>query len=251
MFSRLQLDKIQAHGMQLSLALALLSLGILLSVQFRVTQEAMKTLSAQSPQALAVTLKSQTEKKYNLQRDQWSLQTNLKALDSSFTQRKDVVKSLQSDLDDMTGTSGSSALTGPGIKITIPASTPIVTDELISIINELWNVGAEGVTVNGIRVTSYSAVLNGAVNTSLVTFIDKHALHFPYIIEAVGDQDKMMNGINIAGGTVDLLRVQKTTINVERSQELTLPAGNLPSGFKYARVTDQQIPSLKPGESPP
>ncbi len=239
------------NRVQLSLTITLLSLGILMSVQFRTTQEALKSLTAQTQQDLAVTLKNLSEKKYTLQKELWDLQVKVKSLDSASLERNDVVKSLQEELDKLNGASGAAALNGPGVKITIPPSTPIVTDELISIINEMWNVGAEGVAVNGLRITSYTPVYEGDSNGTIKAFIAGQPLNYPYTITAIGDPDKLINGINIAGGTIDLLRVNKTLVHVEKQQDLVLLVAKQPLRLEHARVTDKHVPSPAPGESPP
>lgn len=239
------------NRIQLSLTVTLLALGILMSVQFRTTQEALKSLTAQSQQDLAATLKNLSEKKYTLQKELWDLQVKVKSLDSASLERSDVVNSLQEELDKLNGASGAAALRGPGVKITVPPSTPIVTDELISIINEMWNVGAEGVAVNGVRITNFTPVYEGDSNGTIKAFIAGQPLNYPYIITAIGDPDKLLNGINIVGGTIDLLRFNKTIIHVEKQQDLVLPVAKQPFKFVYAKVTDKQVPAPAPGEPPP
>ncbi len=235
---------------QLSLAFTLLSLGILMSVQFRTTQEALKSLRAQSQQDLAITLKNQSEKKYTLEREQWDIQVKLKALDSASGAQQDAVKALKDELADLNGLAGAAALKGPGVRITIPASTPIVTEEVISIINEMWNVSSEAVAVNGIRITSYTPITETEYNGTLVTQIDGNPVNYPYIITAIGNSEKLLSGINIAGGTIDLLRVNQTIIEVEKVTELVLPVARQPMNLRFATVTQQVVPIPAPGESP-
>lgn len=238
------------NRVQLSLTVTLLTLGILMTVQFRTTQEVFKSLTAQTQQDLAVTLKNLSEKKYTLQKELWDLQEKVKSLDSEYLERNDVVKSLQEELDKLNGASGAAALNGPGIKITIPPSTPIVTDELISIINEMWNVGAEGVAVNGLRITSYTPITEGIFNGTIKAAVSGQPLNYPYVITAIGDPEKLINGINIAGGTIDLLRVNKTLVHVEKQQDMVLPVARQPLQFRNAKVTDKPVPGPAPGEPP-
>ncbi|MCL5935011.1 MAG: DUF881 domain-containing protein, partial [Firmicutes bacterium] len=235
------------NRVQLSLTITLLTLGILMSIQFRTTQEVLKSLTSQSQQDLAVTLKNLSEKKYTLQKEFWDLQVKVTSLDSASLQRNDVVKSLQEELDKLNGASGAAALNGPGIKIIVSKSTPIVTDELISIVNELWNVGAEGIVVNGKRITSFIPITEGIFDGSIETAIAGEPLKYPYVITAIGDPEKLINGINIVGGTIDLMRVNKTVIHVEKQEDLVLPVAQQPLKFQYARVTDQPVPTPAPG----
>ena len=238
------------NRVQLSLTVTLLTLGILMSIQFRTTQEVLKTLTAQTQKDLAVTLKNLSEKKYTLQKELWDLQVKVKSLDSASLERTDVIKSMQEELEKLNGASGSAALNGPGIIITIPPSTPIVTDELISIVNELWNVGAEAVAVNGIRMTSYTPVTEGVINNSVKILISEQPLSYPLKFTAIGDPEKLINGMNIAGGTLDLLRVNKTIIHVDKQQDLVLPVARQPLQFRNAKVSNQQVSTPAPGESP-
>lgn len=234
------------NRVQISLAITLLSLGILMSIQFRTTQEALKSLTAQTQQDLAITLKSLSEKKYTLQKELWDMQVKLDSLESANTQRKDVIKSLQDELSEMNGASGAAALKGPGITVTIPARTPLISDELLSIVNELWNVGAEGVAVNGIRITSFTPIYDGQVGAAAGILVEDQPLQYPLVINAVGDSDKLLNGINIAGGTLDLLRVNKITIDVEKKPELIIPVAKQPLKFGYAKTVDQPTEAVTP-----
>ncbi|MCW2538585.1 MAG: hypothetical protein JWN95_310 [Frankiales bacterium] len=99
---------------------------------------------------------------------------------------------------------GSTAIKGPGMQVDFgePSSTPSATVgerpglsqqpfihdvDVRAVANQLWLSGAEAVEVNGIRLTSTSAI-RFAGDSVLVDF---QTISSPYTVRAVGDRDKM------------------------------------------------------------
>jgi uncharacterized protein YlxW (UPF0749 family) len=133
-------------------------------------------------------------------------------------------------------------INGPGIRIVLEDSKRPVNDAdnvnsylihepyLLEIVNALWSHGAEGIAINGHRMTAYSDIYC----TGSVINIDGEVEPSPYTIEAIGDLQKLNGGM----ATVEsfFLRISKESgIGYEResAQNLNLPAGKLPR-FKFA-----------------
>jgi uncharacterized protein YlxW (UPF0749 family) len=102
---------------------------------------------------------------------------------------------------------GDVAVSGPGFTVTLVeppapsstdaagragdgslASTNILTDrDVRSVVNELWNDGAEAIAVNGIRLTSTSAIRFAGE----AVLVDFQPITSPYTIEAIGNSDDL------------------------------------------------------------
>lgn len=229
---------------QLSLTITLVALGILLSIQFRTQQEAIKELVAQRQEDLAVVYSNLEQKNGNLTRELWELRAQLQSLESDNVQGKDVLTSLQNDLQRLNGSTGVAGLRGSGIIIEIPIQTPVTAEELISIVNELWNIGAEGISINKNRLAYFTPISED--DTTLQIKVGPQRLSYPLTIEALGDSDKLHTGISIAGGTVDLLKVEGVIISIAKAEDLILPPIDRKPNLKLSRpITQEEIAALE------
>jgi uncharacterized protein YlxW (UPF0749 family) len=130
---------------------------------------------------------------------------------------------------------GTTAVTGPGVRITVDdrpdarTDRQVVLDEdLQRLANGLWVAGAEAVAINGERLTGLSAV-RGAGEAITVNF---HSLRRPYVVEAIGDPDDLpARFIESAGGSwwLNLKSVYQLRFEMSSEDSLTLPAVPPPS----------------------
>jgi uncharacterized protein YlxW (UPF0749 family) len=130
---------------------------------------------------------------------------------------------------------GTVAVTGPGVRITVDdrpdarTKRQVVLDEdLQRLVNGLWVAGAEAVAINGERLTALSAI-RGAGEAITVNF---RSLRRPYVIEAVGDPDDLpARFIESAGGTwwLNLESVYQLRFDMSSEDSVTLPAAPPPS----------------------
>lgn len=91
--------------------------------------------------------------------------------------------------------SGSSAVTGPGVKVVVddaPGATAdeqrVLDEDLRKLVNALWASGAEAISINGQRLTSLSSIRFAG---SAITVNNQVSLSRPYTVLAVGDPDTM------------------------------------------------------------
>lgn len=135
---------------------------------------------------------------------------------------------------------GTSAVTGPGIVITMadseraqagePGSEDerVVDFDLQVVVNGLWAAGAESIAINGIRLTAGTAI-RSAGQTVLV---DLRPLVSPYTIEAIGDPDGLRTEFARTTGAAHLSALNANygiTSGLVTAEELTLPAGTVPT----------------------
>jgi uncharacterized protein YlxW (UPF0749 family) len=110
-------------------------------------------------------------------------------------------------------------------------NTYIIHEQYLQeIVNALWSAGAEGIAINGHRMTTHSDIycMGSVMN------IDGEVEPSPYTIEAIGDIQKL-NGAMV-GVESFFLRISKESgigYKRESAQNLNLPAGKFPR-FKFA-----------------
>jgi uncharacterized protein YlxW (UPF0749 family) len=92
-------------------------------------------------------------------------------------------------------TSGFAPVTGPGVRVSLddpPDADPseLVRDEdLAKLVDVLWSVGAEAISINGQRLT----VLTSIRNRGPAVRVNSQPVNPPYTIQAIGDVSRMQS----------------------------------------------------------
>lgn len=155
-------------------------------------------------------------------------------------------------LEEVRAAAGATAVEGPGLRITLddaPGLGPvggggprgdaaeeggrIVYRDLQQVTNELWASGAEGVAINGHRLTSTTAI-RFAGDAVLVGF---RPLARPYVIDAIMGRAEQARFTGGAGGRyLDELRTAYSLVaDVRAPSSLTLPPADT-TQLRYARL---------------
>ncbi len=112
-----------------------------------------------------------------------------------------VLESVEDETKKYRKLSGEYPIFGSGVKMTLkgPVSTPLVVD----LVNELFNVGAQAVSVNGIRITNR---VIGFESTPLgQLYINGSLLSEPYELHAIGKASVLEEALETPGGLIDRL----------------------------------------------
>jgi uncharacterized protein YlxW (UPF0749 family) len=145
---------------------------------------------------------------------------------------------------DTSAAAGLSAVTGPGLVITLNDSKlgvapsggnvndlVIHSQDVQAVVNALWRSGAEAISINGQRLVSTSAVL--CVGNTLLLNGTVHSP--PYVVSAIGaskdrfDADRLVRRFRQDAETFDL------GFTAERKAKLELPPYRGSTKFTYAR----------------
>jgi uncharacterized protein YlxW (UPF0749 family) len=109
---------------------------------------------------------------------------------------------------------GLTSLEGPGIVVTLqdyrdpkqsvhPTENNIIHDgDVLRVVNELWNAGAEGVSVNELRVvigTHFRCV-------GSVILVKNVKVSNPIVVKAIGDSKTLIGAMKLPGGVLDEIR---------------------------------------------
>ena len=143
---------------------------------------------------------------------------------ASSTDREAALETLKKDISKYEAISGDKAISGPGVAITVQGDLEALW--FVDMINELYAAGAEGVSVNGVRLAQTSLGFDTIPNGQILIAGD--VLESPYVFEAVGDGKFMSDSINQSGGIVE--RILKANpeylINIEVKAKLNLKPVN-------------------------
>ncbi|QYJ05121.1 DUF881 domain-containing protein [Nocardioides panacisoli] len=131
------------------------------------------------------------------------------------------------------GQTGSTAVTGPGIRITFehlpsadPATEWVRDSDLAALVNGLWAAGAEAISINGQRINARGGIRNVGNNVE----INKRVVGSPYTVLAIGNPDTLAaNLLETTGGNEFFALAQQFGWNPEprNAPELRIPAAPL------------------------
>jgi beta-lactamase regulating signal transducer with metallopeptidase domain len=128
------------------------------------------------------------------------------------------------------------ALSGSGVVITLsdkpikskmtsPFIPGIVHDfDIRRIVNELQAANAEGIAINGVRMTNSTAIRCIGPNIHIGQQVVQH----PYRVEAIGDPQALVGALSKKGGVLTSLKPWEHNIRVARANHLRLPTRPVP-----------------------
>lgn len=159
--------------------------------------------------------------------------------DSNMKQEQEELKIAQTYL-------GLTEVTGKGITITLRDNQTVTSDsigitetlsdymihdlDILCLINELKNTGAEAIAINDQRIIPTTSI----VCIGNVVQINGEKVGAPFVIKAIGLQDSLYDNMNRPGGYIAALR-GKVEVDLKRNNNLTIPKYNGVINFKYVK----------------
>ncbi|MGE5599484.1 MAG: DUF881 domain-containing protein [Bacteroidota bacterium] len=222
---------------QWPVAFVCLCLGFLLAVQLQ-TQSAL-----QRPTLPTRRLEAALEMLQQIERERDALAEENKSLRTAVAGRaanRASLRELQAEMQRTLVLAGLTPVSGPGVVITIddssrparPGEDPefflIHDEDLLRTVNELRAAGAEAIAINGQRIVGSTAIRCVGPNI----LINTHQVAPPYVIEAIGEQNDLMQ-TNMRGGVLDFLRSFGYKAEIVAKDQIDIPAytGSLGGNF--------------------
>jgi len=199
---------------QISLAIVALILGVLVVLQLK-TQAGPTGLAGLSTQEL-------TSLVANLNDRNAEFRTEVATLDRELSRGQASVEQIRRDLANLRAWAGLAPVAGPGVLVTIGGAVPGPAVE--AVLNELRNAGAEGLSVDGVRVVP-GVVIAGRAGTLT---LDGRPLPDPFDVAAIGSPENLTGSLTRAGGVIALLGSTnpEATVTVTPVEQLELAATN-------------------------
>ncbi|HLQ61682.1 MAG TPA: DUF881 domain-containing protein [Candidatus Acidoferrales bacterium] len=229
----------------LLVALAALALGYLLSSQVR-TQLLVPSNRVARNQALVRSVHD-LERTNAAYRDRISaLRNEIAGLEAQAAQRSAEARQLNEKVAELRQHAGLTPLHGPGVVVELrngpPAPDPgggtgylISAQDLQDVVNLLFAAGAEGVAVNGRRLTPISA-FSGSGSTVVID--QGPPLRAPFRVVAVGNRSEMERELGDPSNLTDLHGRQSRfsiQVSVSGGPDLELPAYDASLEVAFAR----------------
>lgn len=93
-----------------------------------------------------------------------------------------------------------------------------ITKDLVDIVNELKNAGAEAIAVNDIRITGTSSIEMEKNNI----VIDGKRIARPFVVKAIGNSDTINSSLIRPGGTIELIKNDRAKIELVIAKEVKI-----------------------------
>ena len=117
---------------------------------------------------------------------------------------------------------GEQEATGPGVEIFIDIE--LAQYWFIDIINDLYDLEAEGISINDIRITPHSIFLEN--NEMNQVYLGDRALNRPFIIKVIGNPNILYKGLTATTGIFEKMKhnfpKKKENIKIEIENEVIL-----------------------------
>ncbi len=235
----------------------MLLIGMLVSMTWiteSTRQERLRSLSPDVRSRLAAGDLDLSEEYEELQTEIAKLREENTRIQEVAAQGNSASKEINDSLKETRLFAGLTEVLGPGVTVTLSDSRKpgeevgffeagIVHDlDVLKVVNELWNAGAEAVSVNGKRVGPSTDFR--CVGTTIM--VDQQQIASPVKIEAIGDQNTLFGAINLPGGALEEMReVDPNMVKVELAKSIFMSGWAGSTTFKHAKVPEKK-PEAKP-----
>lgn len=247
------MQEIKKNRGELAIGVVCALLGVLLSVQLRSVKLNKESSAANAGRLETLqTLYNETRDKLgSIQEELEAAQAELQKFRSDAAAGGGVNETLRSEVEHLELVAGLTEVEGPGVMVVMRDSTAVNTtgdeqdylihdNDLLSVINDLRDAGAEAISLNGERLLSTSEVRCAGA----VVIVNGRRYAAPYVFNAIGDSATLYNALTMRNGVVDVLGQWKIEVKVTPSDKLTVPKYSGVLDFRHA----QTVPPLGGGE---
>ncbi len=232
---------------QIAIAFICILLGFMISIQFKSVRRNNKLVSSQFQRAdeLQVQLNKERENNEKLYQQLIQYEKDLNALRQDVSEKSGYAKSLLEQLNRAEILAGLTDVEGKGVIVTLNDSKLksenfgqsdenyfIIHDEdILMVINELADAGAEAMSLNDERLLATSEIRCAGATVS----VNNNRYSTPFVIKAIGDPDTLEAALNLRGGVKDILSTWGIEVTVKKSNKIMIPRYNGVINFKYAK----------------
>ncbi|MDD4238814.1 MAG: DUF881 domain-containing protein [Desulfotomaculaceae bacterium] len=229
-----------------SVALVSLVVGVILSVQFRMTNDMQHNETIRRTQELADQV-AQLKKEHDVLQPQLiRMREQLEDLSTG-----PLASQIKAEMELATIFSGITKLSGSGVEVTLkdsnasqkPTDNPnwdiIHAEDILRVVNEIKAAGAEAIAINGQRLVATTEISCSGPAIR----INKNALVPPFVITAIGNPETMEGALKMRGGVAEFLQFFGIQISVKKLEQLTIPAysGSIKSDYLIEAVADTSL----------
>lgn len=234
--------KLNNFAVAIVIFIVCVSLTSVMLMQFKTVEEtAITDIENMREAELRATL---SEWKTKYEEAYTSLQeTNKKIAEYEEKIEKDEVASglIKKELEQSNLAVGKTDVTGEGVIVTLNDGEyeDIIAWDLIYLINELKYAGAEAISINDIRVTNTTDIVDLAGYSYIL--VGGQRLEAPYVVKAIGNEAYLSSILNLKdSGYVDLYKNEDKQVKMETSKKIKILKYNGEMTYKSLQVIEEE-----------
>ena len=163
----------------------------------------------------------------------------------SATQNDTALKEKEQEITQGNKIIGLSEVTGSGVVVTLgdskkdasssldPSLLLVHDTDVLSVINELKNAGAEAISINDQRIIPTTGIICGGN----IIDINGEKVGAPFEIKAIGLPEQLA-ALDRPGGYLDILRDYSIEVKLEKSNNITIPKYTGTITYQYAKSVE-------------
>ena len=220
-------------------------LTLLISVQYRTVKDANKVAGTDVNSELKTEVLKWKEKYEEVYHVLTSAENILESKRKQATTNDNSSLELQKELKTLNSLIGSIDVEGNGIVITLADNSKVTNatvgvldnisnylihdKDLLAVVNELKNAGAEAISINGERIINTTSI----TCDGNVILINDNKISSPFEIKAIGSQEAILGGIKRPGGYLEGLDSYGLVNSVEKVEDIMI--------YKYNGIIDYKM----------
>ena len=236
------------HKRTISIVLGIMCFALTLGIciQVRTVQGTNSTVSQNYEEnnlrAEVLKYKERYENKY---KELEKAETELEKARQSSTENNEDLEQKEKEIQQGNKMIGLTEITGPGVIVTLSdsktdsslalnASDLIVHDaDVLSVINELKNAGAEAISINDQRLVPTSSIVCGGN----IIEINGEKVGAPFEIKAIGLPEQLA-ALSRPGGYLEILKNATVGVELKKSNNITIPKYTGVITYEYAKSVE-------------
>lgn len=226
----------------ITLGIMCFALTIAIVVQYKTISDANKVTGSNVNSELKTEVLKWKERYEEAYEDLEELEKILEEKRNSATSNDEESIKLQKELRTLNALIGAIDVSGEGVVITLADNSSVTNQnigvfdnisnylihdtDLIMLVNELKNAGAEAISINGERIVSTTSITcDGSV-----VLINGNKLSSPFTIKAIGSQATILGAIQRTGGLLEELYAYGLVSSVVPEENITI--------YKYSGIIE-------------
>ncbi len=182
-------------------------LSLFVVVQFRSFENVSDLLLRDSQSNIFQEIKILKEKNEDLKAEIAELETSITQLND----QNSALDAVEEEIKKYSKLSGGSSIFGSGINVVVDAK--VTTPWMVDIVNELFNSGAQAVSVNGIRIVNNTAGFDTLPQGQML--LNGSILSPPYQVDAIGESSNLSAILQLPGGIMERLKASVSGLKME------------------------------------
>lgn len=231
-------------GIILGIVCLLLTTAIIIQIK-TVKHSGVETNATFAEDSLRDEVLKWKEKSDNASEELSKAEKELEKQRTKATQNDENSKSNEEEIKVANAVLGLTDVTGEGVEITLQDNQNVTTEtatndisyyvvhdiDILSVVNELKNAGAEAISINGERIINTTSI----TCAGNVAQINGEKVGAPFIIRAIGKSETLYEALNRPGGYIELLNDSGIVSNIKKSNNITIQKYKGAINFKYMK----------------